>query len=91
MQHNKTENFYIVLIDNKQRFVSKMLRAIYPLGEKFDLLSSLGFDIQRDSDTETSKIKLYFVVIFKREIFDPWLRNSNHLTIRAHNVRMYFD
>ena len=37
-----------------------------PLGEKLDFVSPLGFDIQRHSDHETPKIKLYSVRALKR-------------------------
>ena len=44
-----------------------MFGVVGLLEEKFDLSSSLGFDIQRHADHQTSKIKLYSVRASKQE------------------------
>ena len=54
----KEEN---VLHKFDQSFISHILRIIGRLGEKCDLFSHLGIDIQRDSDLKISKIKFHSI------------------------------
>ena len=42
-------------------FTSQILRVIDPFREKFGVFRPSGFDIQRDSDLETSKIKFHLM------------------------------
>ena len=55
MQDNKTGNFYTFGISNNQSSISIVLKVVDLLGEKLDFFSPLEFEIQRDSDLETSK------------------------------------
>ena len=94
MQHSKTGQFYTFVISNGQSFISQSLKTAGPLGEKFDFLSPLEFNIQRNYDLETSKIELHFIRTSK------WFLNGKHLihgrkTARiwkfsAQNFQMYF-
>ena len=58
MQHSKSGNFYTFVISSNQSLISEVLKTVDSLGEKFDLFSPLGFDIQKDSDLGRSKVTL---------------------------------
>ena len=49
----------IVVIGNTQSVISQIFGVVSPLEENLDLFSPLGFDIQRNSDHESPKIKSY--------------------------------
>ena len=59
-------NFCIFVISNNKSFISQNFKVAGPLRRKFDFCSPSGFDIQRDIDYRTSKIKLYSVIASKR-------------------------
>ena len=73
MQFNKNEDFYISVISNDQSFISLVSKIVDSLGENLGFLIPLGFDIQRDSDLETSKIKHHSIRASKRYL------NEKHL------------
>ena len=67
MSKSQTGNVYtLFIIGNIQSFTSQMFGVVSPLGENLDFFSFLGFNIQRNSDHETPKIKLYSVRALKR-------------------------
>ena len=53
------------VIGSKQSFTSQIFEVVGPLGENWDFFSPLGFDIEKNSDHETSKIKLYSAIALK--------------------------
>ena len=59
----RTVTFYIVVIRNKQKFISQILRVIVPREKSLTSVRSVDIwsDIRRDSDLELSKIKLHSV------------------------------
>ena len=57
--------FTYFVISNNKSFISVNLKAVGPLGGKFDFFSPLGFEIQSEFDYRTSKIKFYSVRALK--------------------------
>ena len=76
----QTGNVYIFVIGNIQSFTSQIIGVISPLAENLDFFSPLEFDIQRNSEHETPKIKLHSVRALKRKS-DTWSSNSNDFKI----------
>ena len=72
--YSKHEKFCIFVISNNKSFLSPNLKAVGPLGGKFDLFIPWGCEIQSDFDYKTSKIKLYSV----RASNAIWLRKIRH-------------
>ena len=70
MQHSKTGNFYTIVNINNQSSISRSLKVVDPLREKFELFSPLGFDIKRSFDQETYKSTAPFNQSIKT-IFKP--------------------
>ena len=54
------------VIGNIMSFTSQIFRHVGPLGESLNFCTSLEFDIPKNSDHETPKIKLYSVRGLKR-------------------------
>ena len=52
MQNSKTGNFYTFVISNNQSLISQVLKVVDPLGEKFKIVSSFGFNIKRNLITK---------------------------------------
>ena len=86
--------FYIFVISSNKSFLSQVLRVTGRLGEKFNFFSPLGFDIQRDSDHETTKIKFFFHRVLKQ-----YLSKKNRIhgrkiatiwKVTAQNFQTYF-
>ena len=65
IQHSKLEKFCIFVISNNKSFISQNLKFAGPLGGKFNFFSPSGFEIQRDFDYRSSKIKFYSVRALK--------------------------
>ena len=83
----------MVVIRSNQSFVSQILRIIGPLGETFDFLSHLGFDIQLDYGLETSRNELHSVIASKRYLNENNLIHGHEaamiLNFRAQNFRTH--
>ena len=67
---NKHENFCIFVITNSKSFISQNLKAVRPLGEKFDFFIPSGTENHGDFDYITSRMKLCSVRAFKRYLND---------------------
>ena len=59
IKQSKTENSCIFVISNNQSLISKILKAVGPLGVKFKFFSPLGFKIQSNFGMETGQMKLH--------------------------------
>ena len=64
------------VISNSQSFISQILKVVGPFEEKFEFFSPLGFKIRRNSDLETTKIKLHSVRALKRYLNEKNLTHS---------------
>ena len=73
-----------VIIGNNS-FITQNLKAVGPLGGKFDFFSPSGFEIQSDFDYRTSKNQVLlcqnFEMLSEWEKSDTWSSNSNDLKI----------
>ena len=76
ISNSKTDNFCIFVICNYQSFISQISKVAGPLGEKFEVLSPLGFQIQRNFDLETTKVKFHSVGALKRYPNEKNLKHS---------------
>ena len=47
------------MIKNSKSFIAQILKVVSPLGKKLIFFSLLGFEIQKNYDSETSKFKLH--------------------------------
>ena len=70
MEENKLGNFYIFVISNSQSFSPQILEVVGALGEKIIFFSPLGFEIQKNSDYQTTKFKLHSFRAFERYLTD---------------------
>ena len=59
MQHSKTGNFSTFVISNNHSLIFQVLKGVDSLGERVDFFSFLGFDVQSNSDLETTIIQLH--------------------------------
>ena len=59
MEQNKLGNFYIFVISNSHGFIPQILKVVSALGKKIIFLVPWGFEIQKNTDCQTSKFKLH--------------------------------
>ena len=68
MEQNKLGNFYILVVNNSHSFIPQILKAVGLLGEK--ILFCQGFEIQKNNNYKTSKLKFQSFRAFQRYLTD---------------------
>ena len=79
-KQSKPENFCTFTISNNKSLISENLKVVGPFGEKFDVFSLSGFEIQSDFDHKISKIKLYSARALKHHLNE---KNLIHVQVTA--------
>ena len=67
---SKFGNIYMFVIRNRKSFIPQILKFVSPLGKKFIYFSPLGFEIQKNYDSETSEFKLHSFRTFQWYLTD---------------------
>ena len=70
IQSSKVGNIYMFVISNRKSFIPQISKFVSFLGEKLIYSSPLGFEIQKNYDSETSQFKLHSFRAFQRYLTD---------------------